>query len=281
MSTILLIPGMWSHPGAVKPLQDALTQKGHEVIVVTLPGGRDAEKSLDPAELDRSSWADSVAAVHRALDQLKPGTLPLLIGESTSGLIVQMVASQRGTGPLVLLNSPAPGGMQRCLPFLLVSFLKQAFGHSFRRAFWEMNFPACRSENTGIDSSKITVPVLIVSGAKDRIIPRPVSLRLFQLYPQADYQRFAVSGHWICQGEGSERIFGDIGDWIEALEDSDSPVAFPATKEDDTARRGLHHQAPSLPALPPVVIPAAKGARPLSRFAGPRKFQKDVRSVVD
>ena len=280
MRTILLIPGMWSVPGAAKPLQEALTRKGHEVIVVPLPG-QGAGQAPDPAELGRSSWADGVAAVHRALDQLKPGQAPLLIGESTGGLVAQMVASRRKTGPLVLLNSPAPAGMHRCLSFLLVSFVKQVFGHSFRRAFWEMIFPACRLENSRIDSSRITVPILIVSGAKDRIIPRAASLSLFRIYPQADYQRFDSSGHGICQAEGRERIFGDIGDWIEALEDSDSAIILPALPDAVAARRGLHHQAPSLPALAPVMIPPMKGTRPGLRFTGPRKRRKDGHAVAD
>ena len=280
MRTILLIPGMWSDPGAAKPLQEALSRKGHKVILVTL-SGRDAEQSFNPAESGRFSWADGVAAVHDALDGMKPGSPPLLIGESTGGLIAQIVASQRITGPIVLLNSPAPGGMHRSLPFLLYSFLKQIFGRSPRRAFREMVFPACRRENTGIDPSRISAPMLIVSGAKDWIIPRSASLHLFQLYPQADYQRFAMSGHWIHPEAGSERIFGDIGDWIEALDDSGSPAAPEAITGEVAQRRGLHHQAPSLPALPPVAIPAGKATRPVGRLAGPRQIRKAARAAAE
>ncbi|HQW28243.1 MAG TPA: alpha/beta fold hydrolase [Verrucomicrobiales bacterium] len=279
MRTILLIPGMWSHPGAVKPLKEALERNGHQVILATLPG-QNAEQPFNPAESGRSSWADRVAAVNSVIDGLPPASLPLLIGESTGGLIAQIVASQRKTGPLVLLNSPAPESMLRCLPFLLFSFLKQIFGRSSQRAFREMNFPTFRRENTGIDASRVTAPMLIVSGAKDWIVPRSASLSLFRLYPQADYQRFAMSGHWIFEEESSERIFRDIADWIEALEESMSP-ALPTIAGEITGRRGLHHQAPSLTKLPPVAIPAAKATRPAWRFTGPRKVRKGARIMAE
>ena len=280
MRTILLIPGMWSHPGAVKPLKEALERNGHQVILATLPG-QNAEQPFNPAESGRSSWADRVAAVNSVIDGLPPASLPLLIGESTGGLIAQIVASQRKTGPLVLLNSPAPESMLRCLPFLLFSFLKQIFGRSSQRAFREMNFPTFRRENTGIDASRVTAPMLIVSGAKDWIVPRSASLSLFRLYPQADYQRFAMSGHWIFEEESSERIFRDIADWIEALDESQSPAALQATADEATERRGLHHQAPSLTKLPPVAIPAAKAARPAWRLTVPRKVRKGARITAE
>lgn len=223
MSTILFIPGIW-RSAAFPALAVSLTQAGHEVVTVRLPG--DGASGLpDGVEAGRFSWDDAVAAVETAIAGLPAGNLPTLIGEGAGGYLAQVVAAHRQTGSVVLLSSPAPVRGWHSPLFFLRLAAREMIGHAYRGAFRAM------FSLTGRTRPAVTAPVLIRSSEGDRLVSRRTSLDLLALYPQADFQR---SG-----SDSSEKLCRDIADWIDALAEE---TAAPATTF--PRRRALHHGAP-------------------------------------
>jgi pimeloyl-ACP methyl ester carboxylesterase len=234
MSTILLIPGMW-RSGGLQILADSLAARGHAVVPVALPGS-------DAVEKGRISWSEAISAVEQAVDALPASEIPHLIGESTGGLLALDVAARRTTGPVVLLNTPAPLRGWRSPLFFLYAAARQAFGHAYRGEFREMFFSKAGA------SPALGVPVLIWSSARDLLVSGASTRDLLALYPQADYQR--------CEAPvsiSSEKCACDLGDWIEALVEENAPVR--ETPILAAHGRGLHHGAPALARRTPVRIP--------------------------
>jgi len=225
---------MWLS-GGLRGLADSLSVRGHEVVMVTLPGS-------DLVEKGRLSWDDAVAAVERTIAALPGGEAPHLVGESTGALLALAVASRRKTGPVVLLNSPSPLRGWRSPFFFFYAAARQAFGHSYRGAFREIFFSKAGERPAS------SVPILIWSSVRDLLVSEASTRDLLALHPQADYQR--------CEAgrEGSaEKRARDVGDWIDALATdstagSETPVAT-------VIRRDLHHEAPALARRTPGSLP--------------------------
>lgn len=260
MSTILLIPEIW-RSATFPELAASLSQAGHEVVSVRLPG--DEGSGLpDGVEAGRFSWDDAVAAVETAIAGLPAGNLPTLIGEGAGGYLAQIVAARRQTGPVVLLNSPAPVRGWHSPLFFLRLAVREMIGHAYRGAFRAM------FSLTGRTRPAVTAPVLIRSSEGDRLVSRRTSLDLLSLYPQADFQRSATD----CP----EKLCLDIGDWIAALAEEN---ATPATV---SRRRALHHGAP-VPGrrdAPRIPLRAVRGS--LRRdLAGPVRQDRTADAVPD
>lgn len=267
MGTILIIPGMRRSAG-IQALAASLSQVGHEVVQVRLPGD-DGSMAPDGIEMGRFSWDDAVAAVEVAFDSLPAGTSPTLIGEGTGGFLARIVASRRQTGPVVLVNAPAPiRGWCSPLFFALVA-AREMIGHGYRGAFRAM------FSLTGRPHPVVTAPVLIRSRERDRLVSRRSSLDLLSLYPQADFQRSATD----CP----EKLCRDVGDWISALtEENAAPIATETTPATVSRRRALHHGAP-LPGrrdAPRIPLQAVRGS--LRRdLAGPVRQDRTADAVPD
>lgn len=267
MGTILIIPGMRRSAG-IQALAASLSQVGHEVLQVRLPGD-DGSTAPDGIEMGRFSWDDAVAAVEVAFDSLPAGTSPTLIGEGTGGFLARIVASRRQTGPVVLVNAPAPiRGWCSPLFFALVA-AREMIGHGYRGAFRAM------FSLTGRPHPVVTAPVLIRSSERDRLVSRRSSLDLLSLYPQADFQRSATD----CP----EKLCRDVGDWISALtEENAAPMATETTPATVSRRRALHHGAP-LPGrrdAPRIPLQAVRGS--LRRdLAGPVRQDRTADAVPD
>jgi len=252
---------MWQS-GGLQVLADSLSARGHEVVTVSLPGS-------DAVEKGRFSWNDATAAVERAIDALPAGAVPYLVGESTGGLLALAVASRRTTGPIVLLNSPAPVRAWRSPFFFLYAAAKEAFGHSYRGAFHEMFLQKAREDPA------LSVPILIWSSVWDVFVSEASTRELLALHPQADYQRCDVSG-----SISSERRCRDVGDWIEALAEDSTP----ASEAPSLAAKGrvLHHGAPNLVRRTPVHIPFTPVRSPLRRTSSsPARRERSAGSVAD
>lgn len=268
MGTILIIPGM-RRSAEIPALAASLSRAGHEVVQVRLPGD-DGSATPDGIEMGRFSWDDAVAAVEETFDSLPAGTLPTLIGEGTGGFLARIVASRRQTGPVVLVNTPAPIRGWRSPLFFAFVAAREMIGHGYRGAFRAMFSLTGRRLHPGV-----TVPVLIRSNERDRLVSLRTSLDLLLLYPQADFQRSATD----C----SEKLCRDIGDWIAALtEENATPTATETTPAIVSRRRALHHGAP-VPGrrdAPRIPLQAVRGS--LRRdLAGPVRRDRTADAVPD
>jgi alpha-beta hydrolase superfamily lysophospholipase len=266
MSTILFIPGIW-RSAAFPALAASLSQAGHEVVSVRLPG--DEGSGLpEGVEAGRFTWDDAVAAVETAIAGLPAGTLPTLIGEGAGGYLAQIVAARRQTGPVVLLNSPAPVRGRHSPLFFVRLAAREMIGHAYRGAFRAM------FSLSGRTRPAVTAPVLIRSSEGDRLVSRRTSLDLLALYPQADFQRSA--------DDSTEKLCRDIADWIAALAEEN---AAPATLATFPRRRALHHGAPVPGRRDAPRIPLQASRVPLRRAssgtAGTRGRDRAADAVPD
>ena len=66
-----------------------------------------------------------------------------------------------------------------------------------------------------VDATKLTAPILIVSGALDILTPPETGAALAALYG-ATYQLEPAHGHNVLLGEGARRIAEDVIAWVGA-----------------------------------------------------------------
>jgi pimeloyl-ACP methyl ester carboxylesterase len=90
--------------------------------------------------------------------------------------------------------------------------------HESGRAACELGFWFLdRRHATRIDPAGIRCPVLVVSGADDRLTPAAVVRKTAALLgPTAELREFPGHGHWVVEEPGWEEIAGSVADWLEA-----------------------------------------------------------------
>ena len=104
MSTLVLVHGAWHGGWCWERVTPLLKEKGHEVVVVDLPGHGDS--GVPFAEVTLAVYGNHAAEV---LDeQVEP---VMLVGHSMGGLVISEAAERRPEkiGLLVYLTGPAPG----------------------------------------------------------------------------------------------------------------------------------------------------------------------------
>lgn len=252
MNTIILIHGMWGHSVTVSSLKGRLEALGYQVFSPDLPGH-------DPEAPDRTighghrSIEDYAEFIGAYIDERKLSALPILMGHSMGGLIAQKVAVTRPTGPLILLNSAQPRGINiiylssarstanilatplfwrrphcpsysraryglfNCLPEADARRIHRTFVPESGRAYFEIVFWFLdRRRVSEIDPARVTVPVLAITGADDRIVPPVVVRRIAEKYRSASFVCYPNHGHWLFEEPGCERIIADIDRWLKA-----------------------------------------------------------------
>jgi alpha-beta hydrolase superfamily lysophospholipase len=69
-----------------------------------------------------------------------------------------------------------------------------------------------------VDASKVTAPMLIVGGQKDRITPVWVIRQIAKKYKHATYKEYPDKAHWIVSGPGWEEVAEYVSEWLENLD---------------------------------------------------------------
>ena len=86
---------------------------------------------------------------------------------------------------------------------------------AFEIGFWLVDF----SKATHVDQAKITCPVLVVSGAEDRITPASVVKNVAKKYNALDnYKKFKNHAHWVIGEPGWEEIAEYVFNWVDRIE---------------------------------------------------------------
>lgn len=292
MANIVLLHGMWSHPGVAAPLRRHLARRGHLVFAPALPG-HIRRDPLPPRRLGRLSLQDYAKRLHACIASQRFDEPPVLVGHSMGGLLAQMLAERTETRGLVLLNSAAPAGTNHIFPSSIRSslnllltpfFWNRAHTPSFERAtfalFNEMDpgearriydtlvaeSGRCYAEivfwfldprRSSRLESPTDKPVFLVSGGRDHIVHPHVAHRLSQRYPHADVRILPENGHWLFGEAGCEDLYGEIGDWIENLSG-----ARDADDESAPAIRDPERRASMAPAPEPFRTPGEGAVLP-------------------
>lgn len=250
-NTVFMIHGMWGGPFYWEPFRSVLEPAGWHCIATTLPF-HDADPADPPdPRLGRASLLDYAAALEAEIAALPAP--PVLIGHSMGGLLAQMLCARGRARAAVLLAPASPAGIFAIRPSVLRSFLpvmlrwgfwrrpmRQPFAtavyamlhrlpetqqretyarfvHESGRAAAEIGFwPLDRRRASHVDPARVTCPLLVLTGAEDRITPAPVVRQVARRYG-AGYHELDGHAHWLMAEPGWEAVAARVLDWLDAL----------------------------------------------------------------
>ena len=254
-------------------------------------------KSLDDYVNEMSDLARTIAQ--------RDGEKPVVFGHSMGGLISQKLAEAGLVSGLVLFSPASPAdargkpklspvftflnialspkpetravkmwktgfkwGVLNQTPAALHETIYAKAVHDSGQVLSDLAYPDRDPHRTAhVDAAKVTIPVLVIAGARDRTTPVDDLRLVGQKYAQAVYREYPDNAHWIIDEPGSAAIIADAGAWLEAngLGLKAAPVAKAepkptAAKPTETAPqaqvKAVPKPAPKAPAK--VAAPAAK-----------------------
>ena len=257
--TIVFLHGAWVTPKCWGQFIPFFESKGYTCIAPAWPGKDRSVEAIraDPsslANLGVGEIVDHYAAIIRALPEP-----PILIGHSFGGLFTQILLD-RGLGAAgVAIDSAPPRGVWAFEPTAVRSLITVLLQWPWRKiARWKYSnfryaFVSALSEADAraaydsqvvpetiriffqsaialmnpkspirVDFSNGTrAPLLLIAGAKDRIVPPVINRRNFKAYAtstaKTDFKEFPDRVHWIIAQDGWGEVAGYAADWLAGL----------------------------------------------------------------
>lgn len=250
---IVMIHGMWGTADYWEKYRRFFEGEGYECYTPTLRY-HDMAPADDPdPRLGTTSLLDYAEDLETFIRRLS--TKPILMGHSMGGLLAQILAGRGLAEKLVLLTSASPAGINALKYSTLKSFREQLMTWGFWRkphrlsfelavysmlhllppdeqkavysrfvyesgraaaeiGFWLFDFKGAAR----VDANKVTCPVLVVSGAEDRITPASVGKKIAKKYRHvATYHKFERHAHWVVGEPGWEDVATFVYEWLERL----------------------------------------------------------------
>jgi pimeloyl-ACP methyl ester carboxylesterase len=248
-----MIHGMWGGGWCWDRYRSFFENKGYRCITPTL---RYHEKDLNTApdpRLGTVSLLDYTDDLEKQIRQLEPPVV--LMGHSMGGLLAQILASRDLAQALILLAPAAPYGMMGLTYSVIKSFwsilttwrfwrkpVRQTFkeasystlgvlppdlkkeefdklGYESGRVVLETGlWPLDSAKASKVDPSKVTCPVLVMAGDKDKITPASVIRKIANKYAAvAVYKEFEHHGHAVLAEPGWEAIVEYTSVWLERV----------------------------------------------------------------
>jgi len=273
---VVLIHGMWMTPKSWEHWVERLRRRGHEVHAPAWPGlDREPEElRRDPAPLHGLSITDIVDHYERIIRALERP--PIVIGHSFGGLFAQLLLD-RGLGAAgVALGTAAPKGVLR-LPLSTLRAgwpaLKNPFGKNHAVPLTREQFHWCFTNSLSREGSDAVYdrfyvpgsarpffqagyanfspnaatkvdyrnpkrpPLLLVTGAEDRICPPAVNRATLEKQRRApsatEAKEYPGRCHFPGQ-DGWEQVADHALDWATAR--AGSPSAYPSHGGSSSAR---------------------------------------------
>ncbi len=225
--------------------------KGYQCICPTLRFHDPRFQNKPHPLLGTTSILDYVDDLEREIRSLP--TLPILIGHSMGGLLVQILASRGLADKAVLLTPAPPRGIIALHPSSIRSFLsgllrwgfwKKPFRQSFKEAsysvlhrlpaderlavfrqlVYESGRAACEigfwffdpKKATSVTASLVQCPTLVLGAAHDRLIPLSVTRQVAKKYSHvATYKEFAHHSHWLLAEPGWQEVVESVAQWLD------------------------------------------------------------------
>ncbi len=247
---IVMVHGMWGGDWCWDAFKSFFEAKGYTCHTPNLRFHDMAPQDQPDKALGTTSLIDYVDDLETFILQFD--SPPILIGHSMGGLLVQKLVA-RGLGSKAILLTPAPPyGIQaitwsvlRCFYkfFIQWGFWKRPYKIPFNSAryaflnlipepmqkneydklgyesgrvisqiaFWYLD-PARTSK---VDESKIEIPLLIIAGGKDRIVPKSVVKKVAQKYKfTAKFKVFKSHSHYMIGEENWEEVAQYAYEWL-------------------------------------------------------------------
>jgi pimeloyl-ACP methyl ester carboxylesterase len=251
--TIVFLHGLFQNPLSWAHWIQHFEAKGYTCHAPAYPfhaGDPAALRANPPAGLRKLRFdevLDSLAAFIKTLPEK-----PILIGHSMGGLAVQSLL-QRDLAVAGVSIDPAPPkgvftfkwsflraniatinplkGNSPCLPS--VKWFHYAFCNTMTMAETQAeydrfvvpegrNVPRSSTGKAGkIDFKRPHVPLLIIAGGSDNIIPPSLNEKNYKAYKNSegrtDFKVFDGRGHYICGQKGWEEVADYAADWLKGL----------------------------------------------------------------
>jgi pimeloyl-ACP methyl ester carboxylesterase len=249
-----MIHGMWGGGWYWENFKNYLEQRGFDCHTPTLrhhdlrPGD-----PPDPA-LGTTSLLDYAQDLETYIRGLEGK--PVLMGHSMGGLLAQILGARGLAKALVLLTPASPSGINALkfsvvksfwsvltkwgfwrnphrLPFEAAVYsmlhllpeeaqkaVYQKFVFESGRAAAEIGFWLFDPKGAArVEATDVTCPVLVISGAEDRITPASVGKKIAAKYRAVStYQEFENHAHWVVGEPGWEKIAEFTAEWLASLE---------------------------------------------------------------
>jgi len=257
--TILFIHGAWVTPACWEQFVPFFEAKGYRCLAPAWPGKDRPVEAIraDPsplAGLGIGEIVDHYAGIISGLDEP-----PILIGHSYGGLFTQVLLD-RGLGAAgIVIDSAPPKGIWAFEPTAVRSLLtvlvqwpwrkvvrwkyanfRYAFVHTLSdadahaaydrhvvpetvRVFFQSAIALLSPGSpTKVNFANATrAPLLLIAGAKDRIVPPVINRRNLQAYAKSpartDFHEFADRTHWIIAQPGWEEVAEYASSWLTDL----------------------------------------------------------------
>jgi pimeloyl-ACP methyl ester carboxylesterase len=248
--TIVMIHGMWGSGGYWENFKGFFESKGYRCVIPTLRFHDMDPKGVPDPRLGTTSLLDYAADLEKLIRELQ--VRPILMGHSMGGLLAQILGSRGLAKALVLLTPASPHGIIALKPSVIKSFwsglttwgfwrkpLRQTFAEAAYsmlnlmpfesqksiydqfvfesgRAASEIGFWIFDSKKAArVDESKVTCPVLIIAGEKDRIVPVTITRKIAEKYKRVStYKEFPDHSHWVVGEPGWQQIAEYIKEWL-------------------------------------------------------------------
>jgi non-heme chloroperoxidase len=248
--TIFMIHGMWGGGWYWDKFQGYFEDKGYRCIVPYLRHHNIRPDDPPPPGLGTTSLLDYAEDLELEIKQLDDK--PIIMGHSMGGLLAQILASRDLAKAAVLITPASPAGILAIRLSVLKSFQEVLFTWGFwkkphkisyekavyammeqlpekerqyiyNRSVWEsgraateIGFWFAGFKGAWVDSSKLTCPVLVISGSKDKITPAKMVKKVAEKYkPSYTYMEFGEHAHWIIREAGWEKVAAYIDGWLE------------------------------------------------------------------
>lgn len=297
MTTIIMVHGVGGTAEAFSRLAPAFRDKGWQVETPTLrPDKRTAENP--PADLHKlrlKDYVDDIEGLARSIES-ETGVAPVLFGHSMGGLVVQKVL-ERGAGRAGVLITPASpagarsgGSLAQAFTFANILFggKPETKGHKIWRTgfnwgvlnrvpqakhagiyagtvydsggvYQDIAYPDRDESKTAyIDESRITAPILVIGGGKDRATPIGDVRKVGEKYAKigGELKIYPDNAHWIVDEPGTDQVIADIASWLDAK--GITPAKPTATKAASVKAEAAPAPAPAKPKAAPKPKAVAK-----------------------
>jgi pimeloyl-ACP methyl ester carboxylesterase len=239
VTTIVLIPGLWMTALCWEHWVKRYSEKGYRVIAANWPGmNADIEQlRRDPGSFDKLGLADLVDHYEQIIRGLE--TPPIIIGHSVGGLVTQILLDRGWGAAGVAMASAPPKGVFRAafgnfrLALKGSSLTPQQFHYDFANTFAEAPSIAAFERyvvpapnrilrqvalsNFSPDAPSIVrfhndsrAPLLLVAGAKDRVVPSSIVKANFDSYRESkaetDYKELSEQTHFTLVHDTLQKV---------------------------------------------------------------------------
>ncbi len=250
---LVLVHGMWGRASHWDNFKRYFEARGYRCVTPTLRYHDVEPRDAPDPRLGRTSLLDYAEDLEELIGSLNEK--PVVMGFSMGGILAQLLASRRLAKAIVLLSPAPPAGINHLQPSIIWEFRSVLLSWGFwktpfrlpfretssamlnkmpaesRRAIYdglvyESGRAACEigfsfldpKRAIAVDASKVTCPVLIMSGTEDREHPISVMRRVAKRYGQvATFVELPDHGHWLIGEPGWEDIAERIERWLERI----------------------------------------------------------------